>query len=471
MNLKRTKIIATVGPASESKTVLASLIDKGVDVFRLNCSHSDEHEIIKRIQTIRSCSDITGRDVGILLDLQGPKIRTGKLENSKPISLIRGQKLIITSDNVLGSSKLISIPHPAVCEGFTVGDKVLLADGMIELKIIERDGGHIVSEVIKEGILGEHKGVNLPSVRFKMSAITEKDLADLHTGLAAGVDYIALSFVRSAEDIRSLRRHMGDNQKRVQVIAKIEKPEALEVIDDILHEADGIMVARGDLGVELPLQKIPLIQKELVRKANVASKLVIVATQMMESMITHYTPTRAEVTDVANAVLDGADACMLSGETAIGKNPASTVAMMHTIAEEVELSSDLVDQLDSWHDCGSNYTHALAESACVLAKAIGAKAILAFTMSGRTALLLSKHKPSTQIFGLTPDPLTLRRMALYWGVRPELTRECHGIDEMVSEATQLLVEKKLLSKGDTVVIVAGKDPSPGGSTFIKLDHC
>ena len=471
MNLKRTKIIATVGPASESKTVLSSLIENGVDIFRINCSHSDEHKIVKRIKTIRDASDITGREVGILLDLQGPKIRTGKLLNGNPVSLEKGQMVTITSDPVPGTASLISIPHPVVCDGFTEGDKVLLADGMIELKIKQRNDKHITAEVIKEGVLGEHKGVNLPSVRFKMSAITDKDIADLHTGLAAGVDYIALSFVRSAEDIKVLRRHMGDNKKHVQVIAKIEKPEALEVIDDVLFESDGIMVARGDLGVELPLQKIPLIQKELVSKATKASKLAIVATQMMESMITQYTPTRAEVTDVANAVLDGADACMLSGETAIGKHPVGTVAMMHTIAEEVELQSPLIDQLDEWHDCDSNYTHALAESACVLSKAIGAKAILAFTMSGKTALLLSKHKPSTQIFGLTPDLLSLRRMALYWGVRPELTRECHGIDEMVSEAKALLLKKKLLKRGDTVVIVAGKDPTPGGSTFIKLDHC
>ncbi|MDX9701676.1 MAG: pyruvate kinase [Candidatus Auribacterota bacterium] len=471
MNLKRTKTIATIGPASESKDILTELIGQGVDVLRINCSHSDEYEIVNHIKTIRNCALNAGRQVGILLDLQGPKIRTGKLENGAPVMLVRGQEITITSDDIPGNSCMISIPHPAVCEGFSEGDKVLLSDGMIELKIKRREGAMIIAEVIKEGLIGEQKGVNLPSVRFKMSAITEKDIADLHTGLACGVDYIALSFVRSAQDIRTLRRHMGDNKKNVQIIAKIEKPEAIEVIDEVLTESDGIMVARGDLGVELPLQMIPLIQKKLLAKARDASKLAIVATQMMESMITQYTPTRAEVTDVANAVLDGADACMLSGETAIGKHPVATVAIMHTITTEVELSDTLVDRLDDWHDCGSNYTHALAESACVLAKVIGAKAILAFTMSGRTALLLSKHKPATQIFGLTPDPLTLRRMALYWGVRPELTRECRGIDEMVSEAKTLLLDKKLLKKGDTVVIVAGNDPSPGGSTFIKLDHC
>lgn len=471
MKFKRTKIIATVGPASQSPQVITTLIEQGVDIFRINCSHSNEDEIVSRVKTIRDCASDRGRAIGILLDLQGPKIRTGTLENGDSVVLEQGSEILITPEDIPGTAELISIPHKNVCEGLMPGDTVLLADGMIELRIQRREADKIIALVTKGGKLGEHKGVNLPEVKFIMSAMTKKDIADLHTGLAAGVDYVALSFVRSASDIRTLRTHMGENRRNVQVIAKIEKPEAIDVIDDIITDADGIMVARGDLGVEMPLQQVPLIQKRLLRKARDASKLVIVATQMMESMIQNFSPTRAEVTDVANAVIDGADACMLSGETAIGKHPASTVAMMHTIATEVELYGPLVDQLDDWHECGLNYTHALAESACILSKVINAKAILAFTMSGRTALLLSKHRPSTIIFGLTPNDLTLQRMTMYWGVYPVLTRQYSGIDEMVSEAKQDLVERQLLARGDTVVIVAGKDPTPGGSTFIKLDHC
>jgi len=468
MNIKRTKIIATIGPASQTPKVLKDLIANGVDVFRINSSHSSLEDVKQKADLVKLCSKEINKNIGILLDLQGPKIRTGRLKDKKEVCLKQNDTVKITSEDIEGSGEIISIPNKAVFYSLTKGDIILLADGMLSLEVIEKDE-YLTCKVIEGGILGEFKGVNLPKKTLPISALTEKDISYVQLAMELQVEYIALSFVRHAEDVTQLKAMIDRPSNKTRVIAKIEKPQALEDIDNIIKISDGIMVARGDLGVEVSLEKIPLIQKKLIELAHNNCKTVIVATQMMESMIYNWKPTRAEVTDVANAVLDGTDCCMLSGETAVGKYPAETVDMMRSILQEVELTDPHLDQMDSWHDSQGNFTHALSESACILAKETNAKAILAFTMSGATALYISKHRPSTLIFGLSPDKHALSRMALYWGVYPVETKIYTSINEMIDKEKDLLVKKKLLSKGDKIVIVSGTNPTPGGSSLIRID--
>ena len=469
MHIKRTKIIATIGPASQTPNTLKKLMLNGVDVFRLNSSHSSLDEVKQKAQLIKQCREETNKNIGILIDLQGPKIRTGRLIDKKEIYLKQNNTIKITSEDIEGSSEIISIPNKAVFYSLTKGDIILLADGMLSLEVIEKDEC-ITCKVIEGGMLGEFKGVNLPKKTLPISALTEKDISYVQLAMELQIEYIALSFVRHFEDVAQLKAMIDRPSNKTKVIAKIEKPQAVEDIDNIIKIADGIMVARGDLGVEVSLEKIPLIQKKLIELAHNNCKTVIVATQMMESMINNWKPTRAEVTDVANAVLDGTDCCMLSGETAIGKYPTETVAMMRSILQEVELTDPHLDQMDSWHDSQGNFTHALSESACILAKETNAKAILVFTMSGTTALYVSKHRPSTLIFGLSPDTHALNRMALYWGVYPVETKVYTSITEMIDKEKKLLVKKNLLSKGDKVVIVSGTNPTPGRSSLIMIDQ-
>lgn len=468
-SVKRTKIIATLGPATFSKEAIARLIANDVDVFRINSSHTPRENFPDLVEKIRTASQAADKYVGILLDLQGPKIRTGTLKGKTPVLLEKNASVDITPENIPGDASLLSIPHPDIVEDLKEGDTILFADGMINLRVTARHGERLTCTVIEGGLLGEHKGVNLPGVDLKVSSLTQKDTADFQAGLMVGIDYAALSFVRRAEDILALRLLM-ENDSRVRIIAKIEKPEGVENIKSILEVSDAIMVARGDLGVEMPLQKVPLIQKDLIMQAHTACKPVIVATQMMESMIEHWQPTRAEVTDVANAVLDGTDACMLSAETAMGKYPDQTTAMMSKILSEVEFSSPMIDRFDLYRDSEDDFTHALAESACFLAKEANAQAILAFTMSGNTALKVSKHRPKAKIYGLSPDENALLRMSLYWGVNPIKTAICISTDEMIAAAKELLFGKHLLNKDDRIVIVAGTNPIPGGTTLVKLDR-
>ncbi|MCD6460099.1 pyruvate kinase, partial [bacterium] len=459
MNFKRTKIIATIGPASNTAKVLKNLMDKGVDVFRINSSHSSLEDAKQTALMIKQCRKQMKKNAGILLDLQGPKIRTGKLKNKKEIFLKQNNTIKITAENIEGTDEIISIPNKSVFYSLTKGDIILLADGMLALEVIEKDE-YVTCRVVSSGPLGECKGVNLPKKTLPISALTERDIAYVQLAIELKVEYIALSFVRHAEDVAQLKAMIERPSNETKVIAKIEKPQAVEDIDNIIEMSDGIMVARGDLGVEVSLEKIPLIQKKLIELAHNKCKTVIVATQMMESMINNWKPTRAEVTDVANAVLDGTDCCMLSGETAVGKYPVETVDMMRSILQEVELSDPHLDQIDSWHDSAGDFTHALAESTCILAKETNAKAILAFTMSGNTALHVSKHRPSTIIFGLSPDEYSVNRMSLYWGVYPMIITIYQSIAEMIEQGKKILLEKKLLSKGDRIVVIAGTTPTP-----------
>ena len=469
MNFKRTKIIATIGPACQTPKMVKALIANGVDVFRINCSHSSLEDVQEKAQLIKKCREESKKSIGILLDLQGPKIRTGRLKDKKEIQLNQGDTVRITVKDIEGTKEIISIPNKAIFYSLTKGDIILLADGMLSLEVIEKDE-YVTCSVLKGGPLGQFKGVNLPKKTLPISALTDKDISYVQLAMELQVEYIALSFVRCAADIAQLKAMVDRPSNKIKVIAKIEKPQAVEDIDNIIAIANGIMVARGDLGVEVSLEKIPLIQKKLIELAHNNCKTVIVATQMMESMITNWKPTRAEVTDVANAVLDGTDCCMLSGETAVGKYPAETVDMMRSILQEVELTDPHLDQIDSWHDSEGHFTHALSESACILAKETNAKAILVFTMSGSTALYVSKHRPSTLIFGLSPDKHALNRMALFWGVYPVETKMYTSITEMIDKEKELLLDKKLLRKGDKIVIIAGTDPVPGKSSLIRIDQ-
>lgn len=464
--MRRTKIIATIGPASRDRNILESLIRHGVDVVRINCSHADHQMIVSIIEDVREISQQLERSVGILLDLSGPKIRTGTLADNKPVELCSGQKFTLTSREVVGSAQIVSTTYAQLPQEVSAGDTILLDDGLIELKVLHTNSTDVDCEVISGGPLKNHKGINLPGVRLSIPALTDKDKADLIVGLKNDVDFIALSFVRDAADIESLRELISDHWPQPVVIAKLEKPEAVEHLDDILEVADGVMIARGDLGVELPPEKVPPIQKLITKKANAKGKPVITATQMLESMLEHPRPTRAEASDVANAIYDGTDAVMLSGETASGNYPLEAVKLMDRIAVEAEASQDF-SRLHE-HELPTS-AHAIAHAACAMAVDMKARVIAAFTKSGATARLISQLRPPGPIIALTQHMYVYRQLSLNWGTRPIMLTEVSD-----SEATLALVEDTLLDKGivfpgDSMVITGGLPiAARGPANFVKL---
>lgn len=467
----KTKIVCTIGPASRSPEVLERLVMAGMDVARLNFSHGTQAEHGRMIADLRKIARRLGRPVALLQDLAGPKIRIGPIR-SGPVVLEPGAPFTLTSRRVPGDVRTVSINYPTMVTDVRKGDTLLLSDGSLELEVVAVDGRDIRCRVVIGGPLNSFKGINLPARTLRTPSLTAKDRDDLRFGLRNDVDYVAMSFVRSAGDIATVRRHMKRCGGSAPVIAKIEKHEALEALDAIVEAADGLMVARGDLGVETPLEKIPRVQKDLIRRSREAGKPVITATQMLRSMVDSPRPTRAEVTDVANAILDGTDAVMLSEETAVGKYPVESVAMMARIAREAEGIPSSCDgarprEIDP---LPGSLPGAVACAASSLAAGVRAAAIVTFTRSGSTARLVSRCRPEVPILALTPEERTRRQLALCWGVLPVLGEDLGRTDEMAAAALEAAKKAGLVRKGQTVVITAGVPTGvPGTTNLIKVE--
>ncbi|MEK6699204.1 MAG: pyruvate kinase [Nitrospirota bacterium] len=462
---KRTKIIATIGPSSSSSTVIAKLIRAGMDAARLNFSHGERQDHINRIRLIRREAAKAGKQIAIIQDLQGPKLRVGVMQNDG-VTLKRGDAIAVTTQKAVGTSRKISITYSRLAKDLGPGGRILLDDGRLELKVLRRAGNGLVCTVTRGGVLRSRKGVNLPGARLVIPSLTQKDKEDIIFGMEHGVDYVALSFVRTADDIRHARRFLHALGGDAPIIAKIEKPEAIENLDAIISAADGVMVARGDLGVEMSPEQVPLLQKKIIHACNRAEKPVITATQMLESMIENPQPTRAEASDVANAILDGTDCVMLSGETAMGKYPVQAVAVMARIAEQAETS--IVPRPADPHiaDIGESVAHA----ACRAAEEQRAAAIVTFTQSGTTALLVSKHRPAADIIAPTPFERVARKMSLYWGVTPIILKTRQTTDDMIASVEREMLGQKLAKAHDLIVITAGVPVGVAGSTNTMKIH-
>ncbi|MEP6714069.1 MAG: pyruvate kinase [Terriglobia bacterium] len=462
-----TKIVVTLGPASDSLETVCALIRAGTQIFRLNASHGPREHHLRRIATVREAERLTGRVTAILLDLQGPKIRLGKFTGGKCV-LKTGERFTITTEPILGNEVRASTTYRDFANDVRPGDRVLLNDGAVTLRATANDGVSVDFDVVLGGPIGDQKGINLPGVKVSAPSLTEKDLDDLAAGIEAGVDFVAISFVRSAADVLAVRDHMGS--RRVPIIAKIEKPEAVENIDTILDAAQGIMVARGDLGVEMSLEMVPPIQKRIILRARQRNRFVITATQMLESMIENPNPTRAEVSDVANAIYDGSDAVMLSAETSIGKFPVNAVEYIVRIAKEAESSirvegfgvvANLVESSDS---------HIVADAAFNAARAASVRAIVVFTESGYSARLVSRYRPPVEIIAMTNSMETVRRLLMNYAVTPVMAPIALSTDEMLSQMDTLLVDQGLLRPGDKVIFVAGQPVGMAGSTNLMKLH-
>ena len=460
----RTKIVCTIGPASRSFQAIEGLVSTGMDVARLNFSHGTQADHDEVISLIRQVSEKTGHPVAILQDLAGTKIRLGKIELGQVV-LEAGRSFTLTSKNVPGNHRSVTVNYSGLVADVAPGATVLLSDGAIELEVLETTDEDVLCRVVVGGSISSHKGVNLPTSSLNVTSFTVKDQDDLAFGIGRGVDYVATSFVRTVEDVLAIKRFIEEHNSLIPIVAKIEKWEAVENIDDIVRAVDGIMVARGDLGVEVPLEQVPRIQKMLIEKSNRAGKPVITATQMLGSMVDSPRPTRAEVTDVANAVLDGTDALMLSEETAIGKYPIETVGTMAKIAEEAE-SIFPFDNWDRWTraDGGDDLPEAVARAACKLAEESNVAAIVTFTQSGSTARLVAKCRPRTPILASTPNELTYRHLAIVWGVVPFLSEAMADTDEMIDEALGAALRSGLVKSGQNVVITAGVPVGEVGNT-------
>ncbi len=478
--MRKTKIVATLGPASGSPTMLARLVAAGVDVFRLNFSHGSPDIFRQYVATIREVTAGLDRPVAIMQDLQGPKIRTGKLVGGGPVVLRDGQRIVITTKACEGTAERISTSYAHLPEDVSVGDQILISDGLLELEVLETGPSRVICRVVHGGVLKERQGINLPGVPLSTPALTAKDLVDLQLGLELEVDYVALSFVRQPDDILDLRQRMRELGRVVPIIAKLEKPQAVSALEAIIVATDGLMVARGDLGVEMRAERVPIIQKRAIQLANRYGKPVITATQMLESMIDNVQPTRAEASDVANAIIDGTDAVMLSGETSIGKYPIEAVEVMQRIALETEshLSGAgdnplLHLQQQTSDDILTNeeerLTLSLADAACRVSRSLDVAGIVAFTITGTTALAVSRKRPVAPIYALTPSADTYRRSAMWWGVNAYPIGTFEETDAMIEEGEQILLARKAAVVGDIMVCVAGPSTStPGGTNMLQI---
>ena len=470
--MRKTKIVCTIGPASESPEVLRKLILAGMNVARLNFSHGDYEEHGSRIRNIRQAARELGRNVAILLDTKGPEIRVGKLKE-EPIELVQGDTIVLTTEDVLGGKERISISYKNLPSDVAPGSTLLIDDGLIGLTVEEVRGSEIVCRINNGGTLKSKKSVNAPGVKISLPGITEKDRADILFGIEQGVDFIAASFVRKAQDVMEIRQLLEEHgATHIQIIAKIENQEGVDNLDEVLQVADGLMVARGDLGVEIPAEKVPLVQKLMIKKCNLAGKPVITATQMLDSMQRNPRPTRAEASDVANAILDGTDAIMLSGETAAGKYPVESVETMARIAESAETAIEhreiLLKQSQAQQ---KSITEAISQAVASSALDLDAQAILTATESGFTARMVSKYRPKAPIIAVTPNEQVMRRLALIWGVVPVKGEMVSSTDDMFEMAVNAAVSEGLVHLGDLVVITAGVPVGRSGTTnLIKIQH-
>jgi pyruvate kinase len=465
--MRRAKIVCTMGPAVESVEKITELINAGMNMARLNLSHGGYEEHQARLDSVRAVAKKANKAVAILIDLQGPKIRLAKFSDG-PHELVRGDIFTITTDEVAGSKERVGTTYKGLPGDCRPGDKIMIDDGKVTVEVIEVKKNDVITKVIQPGMVSNNKGLNLPGVAVSVPAMSEKDIADLRWGLKAGADFIALSFVRSAADIKDVHKIMDEEGKRIPVIAKIEKPQAVENLQEIVDAFDGIMVARGDLGVELPIEDVPMVQKRCITMARESAKPVIVATQMLDSMISNSQPTRAEATDCANAVLDGADALMLSGETSIGEFPIEAVKIMARIIERTE--DVALDQIPPLKHSPATKGGAITKAATEVGLTVGAKYLVAFTQSGDSARRMSRLRSPIPMLALTPDLGTYNRLALSWGVESMLTAVVNHTDEMVIQVDTLLIESKRVTIGDLVLIVAGSPPGIPGSINAMRVH-
>jgi pyruvate kinase len=462
MNPRRAKIVCTLGPATSPTGMIDRLVQTGMDVARLNFSHGTDSEHARNIAAVRRASGNHQKPIAILADLQGPKIRTGALEQGRPVLLRSGQRFTVTTKNINGTAAGVSTTFRGLPESVHQGDQILLSDGEIALRVASASAHEVVCQVENGGELGEHKGINLPGIQLRIPSLTQKDRQDLAFSLQLGADYIALSFVRTAEDVRAAKRAISRAGKATPLIAKLEKPEAIENLDEILSAADGVMVARGDLGVEMSPEKVPVVQKQIIARARNALVPVITATQMLDSMQHNPRPTRAEASDVANAIFDGSDALMLSGETAAGKYPLESVAMMDRIICEAEASVTELPRPARFAQL--QISEAIAEAICHAAQELRLKVIVVFTETGFSARLVSKYRPPAPIVAFSPNPETRRRLGLFWGVLPRRIARVRNIDELARITEERLREEKLVSHGDIVGMIAGTPLGTRGTT-------
>jgi pyruvate kinase len=466
---RRAKIICTIGPACNTEALMRDLLRTGMDVARLNFSHGSHEDHAHNIVRLRQAATREGRTVCILQDLQGPKIRTGQLEHHEPILIKTGSVVTITPSDTPGNAARISTTFPDLASEIETGARILLSDGLIELRVRSIRGKDVLCDVVNGGILGEHKGINLPGVALSIPALTVKDRKDLEFGLKHGVDAVAISFVRSAADVRMVKDIIARRGSDVPVIAKLEKPQAIEHLEEILEIADGVMVARGDLGVEMAPEKVPVIQKHVIRRAAAWRKPVITATQMLESMIENPRPTRAEASDVANAIFDGTDAVMLSAETASGKYPRESVAIMSRIVVEAENNMGEFTQPRRRRDHhGLSIAETICESIAHAAEDLPMGAIAVFTESGNTARMISKFRPGVAIYAFTHVASVVQRINLYWGVHPICCRQARSAEQMVALAEKDLLSRGVLKAGDVLGVVAGTRQSSGSTNLIRL---
>ena len=465
--MRRAKIVCTLGPAVESIEKITELIDAGMNMARLNLSHGGHDEHQKRLDLVRAAAKKGNRAVAILVDLQGPKIRLGRF-SSGPHELLRGDTFTITTDDIAGTKDKVSTTYKGLPGDCKAGDAIMIDDGKVSVQVVQVKGNDVITKVIQPGMVSNNKGINLPGVAVSLPALSEKDIADLRWGLKAGVDFIALSFVRNAADIKDIHKIMDEVGVKVPVIAKIEKPQAVENLQEIVDAFDGIMVARGDLGVELPIEDVPMVQKSCITMARESAKPVIVATQMLDSMISNSQPTRAEATDCANAVLDGADALMLSGETSVGDFPIDAVKVMARIIERTEEVA--LDQIPPLKHSPATKAGAITKAATEVGLTVGAKYLVAFTQSGDSARRMSRLRSPIPMLALTPEIGTYNRLALSWGVESLLTASVNHTDEMVMQVDTILIESKRVKIGDLVLIVAGSPPGIPGSINAMRVH-
>ena len=471
MITRRTKIVATLGPATSTYEQIKGIISAGVNVCRLNFSHG-KHEVVKDlISIIRRIDEELGTNTSLLGDLQGPKIRVGEMENNG-VLLVDGEEIIMTSTKCVGTAKKVYISYLELPQDVKPGELVLMDDGKLMLEVVETNfKDEVKLKIVHGGILSSNKGVNLPNTKISQPCLTEKDLKDLDFALSEGIDWIGLSFVRSARDIIELKHIISSQNKHARVVAKIEKPEAVAELDDIIKVADAVMVARGDLGVEIPMQNVPLIQKEIVRKCLEHAKPVIIATQMMESMIENISPTRAEVTDVANAVMDGADAVMLSGETSVGKHPVEVIKAMGKIIDKIESDYDALYEKDKTPEKNQErfITDSICFNACRLSARVDAKAIVTMTHSGYTAFKISSQRPKARIFVFSGNKKLLSMMSLVWGVETFYYDKMVSTDHTIADIKYLLKKDGFLKEGDLIINTASMPIEEKGNTnMLKL---
>jgi len=467
---KRTKIVCTLGPASEKEEVLTALIENGLNVTRMNFSHGSHEEHKGRMDLVKKVREKLNKPVAILLDTKGPEIRTGNFDQPE-VLLEEGQKFTITMKDVMGTKEMCTVSYKGLADDVVVGDTILIDDGLVGLRVDEVNGDDILCTVENSGIVKNHKGVNVPGVKINLPALTDKDISDIEFGISQGIDFIAASFVRKVSDVLAIREVLErNNATDIQIISKIENQEGVDNLDEIIAISDGIMVARGDLGVEIPTEEIPVVQKMMIEKCNKAGKPVITATQMLDSMMRNPRPTRAEVTDVANAIYDGTDAIMLSGETAAGKYPVEAVKTMATIAKRTEETLNYDDLLSKSSKNNETVTDAISHATCTTAVNLNASAIITSTSSGHTPRMVSKCRPKSPIIAATNDERVMRRLALTWGVYPVKADVASNTDEVIENSIESSKQAGYINNGELVVITAGVPVGMSGTTNLIKVH-